>query len=145
MIHVAILNKAWKLLDKIKNGEKSIESRWYKIKAKPWDIVREGDIIYFKDSGEPITVKAIISRVVQYDNLNHDLVMQILNQYHKEICLENRYTKFYENRKYCILIFLKEIEILNNPIIFDKSGFGISSAWICISNINEFNKRIKRK
>lgn len=144
MIHVAILKKTWKLLDKIKSGEKSIESRWYKVKAKPWNIVKEGDIVYFKDSGEPITVKAKISKVLQYENLDKDLVKQILNKYHKEICLKKEYSEFYEGRKYCILVFLKDIEKLNNPLHFDKTGFGISSAWMCINSEEDFKRRIKR-
>ncbi len=144
MIHVAILKKTWQLLDKVKSGEKSIESRWYKVRAKPWNIVREGDIVYFKGSGEPITVKAKVSRVIQYENLDKDLVKQILNKYHKEICLDNDYSEYYENRKYCILIFLKEVETLDNPMHFDKSGFGISSAWMCIDNEDDFERRIKR-
>ena len=46
--------------------------------------------------------------------------------------------KFFErfkNKKYCMLIFLKNpIEI--TPFEIDKTGFGIMSAWITVEDIS---------
>ena len=58
MDHVAIMNKRWKLIPKILDGSKTIESRWYVNKIKPWNSIKEDDKIYFKNSGEPITAFA---------------------------------------------------------------------------------------
>jgi hypothetical protein len=49
--HVAILKPNWKLLPKLLNGEKTIETRWYLHKFAPWNQVKANDTIYFKDSG----------------------------------------------------------------------------------------------
>ena len=54
MHHVAIMNKSWNLIPKIISGEKSIESRWYQTKRTPWDKIKAGDKIFFKNSGEAI-------------------------------------------------------------------------------------------
>ncbi len=64
MVHVAIMNRFWKMIPKIISGEKSIESRWCQTKKSPWDRAKVGDIIFFKNSGKPITAKAKISELI---------------------------------------------------------------------------------
>jgi len=66
MDHIAIMKKSWGLLPKILSGEKTCESRWYKFKRDPWDKVKEGDTLWFKDSGEPVSVKARVRKVSQF-------------------------------------------------------------------------------
>ena len=63
MEHVAIMRNSWGLLSKIISGNKTIESRWYKTKYRPWGRIKSGDILYFKDSGKPVTVKAKVDEV----------------------------------------------------------------------------------
>lgn len=79
--HIAIMRKSWGLTDKILSGEKKIESRWYLNRYVPWDRIKTGDTVYFKDSGEPVRIKATVSQVMQYDNLNPDKVRELLNKY----------------------------------------------------------------
>ena len=64
MEHIAIMKKSWKLTEKILTGEKKIESRWYKAKYAPWGRIKAGEVVYFKDSGEPVTIKTEVARVV---------------------------------------------------------------------------------
>ncbi len=42
MEYIAIMKKAWGLTDKILDGRKKIESRWYLAKRKPWDSIKAG-------------------------------------------------------------------------------------------------------
>lgn len=70
MNHIAIMKKSWELIPKIISGEKTIESRWYKNRIAPWDRISEGDTVYFKDSGEPVSAVATVSKVLQFDNLD---------------------------------------------------------------------------
>ena len=65
MEHIAIMKKSWGLTQKILNGQKKIESRWYSVKYRPWDRIKEGETVYFKDSGEPVKLKAEVSKVMQ--------------------------------------------------------------------------------
>lgn len=62
MQHVAIIKKSWGLTEKVLNGQKKIESRWYMAKHAPWDRIKEGEVVCFKDSGEPVSLKAEVER-----------------------------------------------------------------------------------
>lgn len=137
MDHVAIMNKAWKLIPKIVNGNKTIESRWYVNKIKPWNSIKAGENVYFKNSGEPITVSAVVSKVLQYENLDESQFNDIMEKYADGIQLiEREYDEYYQSKNYCILIFLKDVKQLERPFHISKKGFGSACAWMCIDNIN---------
>ncbi|MBM4402681.1 MAG: hypothetical protein FJ044_05555 [Candidatus Cloacimonetes bacterium] len=144
--HVAIMRKSWGLTSKLLTGEKTIESRWYKNKYKPWGQIDTGDTVYFKDSGEPITVKAIVAKVSQFDNLNSDKVGELLRQYSKSDGLGvdaksfDKYFAMFKNKKYCLIIFLKEVEGVE-PFKIDKSGFGIMASWLIVDDIEKIKVR----
>ncbi len=140
MQHVAIMRNQ-KLINLILNGQKTIESRWYVNRICPWDRVHQNDTIYFKLSGGKVLAKAKVDKVLQFSNLNKNIFAKIIKQYGKAIGFTNMpdYQK-YKNKKYCILIFLKEAHPVQKPFDIDKTGFGISSAWLCIDNINKIRK-----
>jgi len=140
MEHLAIMKKSWNLTNKILTGEKKIESRWYKNKYSPWNKIKENETVYFKDSGGPVTIKARVDKVLQFDNLNENKVLEILNKYGKDDGIEkSKIDYFYEifkDKKYCILIFLKNSQKIK-PFNINKKGFGMMSAWITLNNINK--------
>ncbi len=139
MQHIAIMKKSWGLLPKILTKEKKIESRWYNNRYSPWNKIKKGDVIYFKDSGEPVTIKAEIDKVIQCENLTSAKVRQILKEYGQKDGLGiNDIPKFYKrfkNKKYCILVFLKNPKPIK-PFNISKTGFGMMSAWLCVDNVN---------
>ena len=142
MEHVAILDKKRKLLAKIISGEKTIESRWYKAKVTPWDRIKKGEIIYFKESGDPVSVRAKVAEVMQF-YLPQTNVKELLEKYGKEICFEekdiSKLAKWCSERKYCILIRLKEVQQIE-PFDIDKTGFGMMAAWMTIDKIEIIKK-----
>ncbi|OGZ21427.1 MAG: hypothetical protein A3D46_00905, partial [Candidatus Nealsonbacteria bacterium RIFCSPHIGHO2_02_FULL_43_13] len=143
MEHLAIMKKSWGLTDKILRGKKKIESRWYSVKCKPWDSIKKGEIVYFKDSGGPVRIKAEVDKVIQFADLIPDKVKEILDEYSRDDGIEKeQISEFFErfkNKKYCILIFLKNPQEIK-PFEIDKTGFGIMSAWISIDNISKVKK-----
>ena len=143
MDHIAIMKKSWGLTQKILTGQKKIESRWYDTKRSPWDKIRAGDAVYFKDSGEPVSVKAEVEKVIQLSNLNPALVKEILLKYGKNNGLGvDGIPGFFEivkNKKCCILVFLENPQRIE-PFDIDKSGFGMMCAWISVDNINNIKK-----
>ena len=149
MEHLAIMRKSWGLTKKILSGEKKIESRWYKSKYPPWGKIRSGEIVYFKDSGEPVSIKAEVKKVLQFSDLTHDKIQKILNEYGKEdgITIEEipKFFEVFKDKRYCMLIFLKNPQKIE-PFKVDKKGFGIMSAWIAIDSIEKIkvmdNKRV---
>ncbi|MEK7542940.1 MAG: hypothetical protein AAB503_01370 [Patescibacteria group bacterium] len=143
MEHLAIMKKSWGLTGKILNGRKKIESRWYSVKCKPWDRIREGETVYFKDSGEPVRIKAEVSKIMQFANLTKGKVKEILDEYSKDDGIEQeKIPEFFErfkDKKYCMLIFLKNPQEIK-PFNINKTGFGAMSAWITIDDISKIKK-----
>ena len=140
MHHLAIMKKSWGLLPKILTGEKTIESRWYKNKYSPWNKIKKGDIVYFKNSGELVTIKAEVLNVLQFSNLNFNKVKEILNKYGTKDGLGinelDKYYKMFKDKKYCLLIFLNNPQKIQ-PFDIDKTGFGAMAAWISIKDIDK--------
>lgn len=143
MEHLAIMRKSWGLTQKILNGQKKIESRWYSVKYRPWDSIEEGETVYFKDSGEPVKIKAEVSKVLQIVDLTPTRVKEILDEYGDEDGLEKeKVPEFFErfkDKKYCILVFLKN-PVGVEPFDIDKTGFGAMSAWITTNDISKIKK-----
>ena len=139
MQHIAIMKKSWGLLPKILTGEKTIESRWYDNRYSPWNRIKKGDVVYFKDSGEPVTIKTEVDKVIQYENLTPIRVKQILREHGQKDGLGikdiPKFYKKFKNKKYCILVFLKNSKQIK-PFNIDKTGFGMMSAWLCVDNVN---------
>ena len=133
MHHLAILSKKPNFLDLILKRKKTIESRWYQTKRTPWNKIKKGDVIFLKNSGEPVTARADVERVLQFD-LRHKRVKDIIDRYGKQICINS--TKGLTNKNYCILIFLKNPKTIPKFNI-DKSGYGNMSAWITVPNIKQ--------
>lgn len=143
MHHVAIMKKSWGLTEKILTGQKKIESRWYKTKHSPWGKIEEGDIVYFKNSGEPVKIKAKVEKVLAFQNLSPRKTREILDRYGKDDGIEKSvlpaFSKLFKDKKYCLLIFLKNPQKIK-PFEIDKSGFGAMSAWITVPNIRKISR-----
>lgn len=139
MDHIAIMKKNWGLIPKILNGQKTIESRWYQTKRLPWNNVKIGDTVFFKNSGEPVIVRANVSRIIQFQDLTPSKVKEILLEYGKsdgidELEIPTFFERF-KNKKYCILVFLKKPQKIT-PFEINKKGFGSQSAWLIVNDIN---------
>jgi len=138
MHHIAILKKEWKLDKKILSGEKTIESRWYKAKYPPWNRIKAGDVVFFKNSGEMVMLKADVEKVLQFDNLFVGKIKDILETYGKQICIQNipKAVEKLKDKRYCILIFLKNPQTIELFQI-DKTGYGNACAWICVEDVEK--------
>lgn len=139
MDHLAIMKNNG-FIEKIESGEKIIESRWYKFKKTPYDIVKIGDRIYFKRSGKVVTLASKVTKVIQFDELNEKKIKGILNTYGKDIGIEkaniNNFYLSVKDKKYCVLMFLTSIKRIT-PFKITKKGYGNMSAWISVKNIKE--------
>jgi ASC-1-like (ASCH) protein len=119
MEHLMIVQK--KYFNLIISGKKTIETRWSRNKITPYKKVKIGETILIKESGKPITYKAIIKDAKFYDlKVTSDL--GFLTKYNKEICLnEIKNIKEFEERNYCTLIFLEKIESIK-PTPYKSNG-----------------------
>ena len=143
MHHVAIMKKSWGLTQKILSGEKKIESRWYTSRVAPWDRIKPGDMVYFKDSGELVSLKAQVHNVLQFSDLTPQKVQEILHKYGKDDGIKNediaKYFDLFQHKRYCVLIFLKNPQVVQ-PFYINKKGFGAMSAWITIDKIENIKE-----
>ncbi|HTH93291.1 MAG TPA: hypothetical protein VL576_02325 [Candidatus Paceibacterota bacterium] len=143
MQHVAIMKKSWKLIPQIVAGHKTIESRWYQTKRAPWDRVAYGDTVYFKNSGEPVTAQASVSKVLQFELSTREEVEDIIRRYNKHIMIPDSVIQSWAGPhgdtsklpKYCILIFLEHAKAVK-PFTIDKTGFGTPCAWLCLEKFS---------
>jgi ASC-1-like (ASCH) protein len=134
------MKPSWHLLEKIISGQKTIESRWYKNKSAPWGKISMGDTVFFKNSGQPVTLKAFVSHVLSFPDLTPQKVKEILDKYGRQdgISLDqiSAFYQLFKDKRYCLLIFLQNPQLIP-PFDIDKTGFGSQSAWITIENINQ--------
>jgi ASC-1-like (ASCH) protein len=140
MYHVAIMRKSWHLTEKILSGKKTIESRWYRNMSRPWGMVAAGDTIYFKDTGEAVTAKATIDKVLSFENLTPQAVHELLEKYHTQDGIPTNQIEYYyelfRSKRYCLLMFLKDA-VAVEPFEVSKTGFGTMAAWLCAETIEE--------
>jgi len=140
MHHVAIMKKSWGLLPRILSGEKTIESRWYMNRAAPWGKIKKGDTVFFKNSGEPVTVCAQVAEVMEFSALTPKSVNKILTQYGKRDGINKdeyeTYYSLFKGKHYCVLIFLEKACVID-PFEINKKGFGAMAAWITVSEISD--------
>ncbi len=134
MEHIAILSKKRKILDKIISGEKTIESRWYKFKKTPFEAISAGEIIYFKESGEPVSAKAKVQKALFFKDLNLEKIKEILLEHGKGICMDISYAENIQDKRFCTLVFLEDVQ-KTEPFAINKKGFGLMAAWITTKDI----------
>jgi len=141
MEHIAIMKKSWGLLPKILSGEKTIESRWYINRVAPWNRIAAGDVVYFKDSGEPVTARAEVSEVRQFSDLSRESIRSILGEYGSRIGMAptEETIDWCAVKNYCILVFLKSPQEIE-PFKIDKTGFGSAAAWLVVGDIAEIRR-----
>jgi len=143
MEHLAIMKKSWRLTQKILTSKKKIESRWYRNKHTPWNRIKEGETVYFKDSGEPVKIKAEVDKVIQFADLTPEKVKKILDEYANDDGIEKediaKFFNLFKDKRYCILVFLKNSQRIK-PFEIDKTGFGLMASWISIESIDQIKK-----
>lgn len=138
MDHVAIMNTKLGLIDRILSSKKTIETRWYKNKSAPYDKIKIGDRIYFKDSGGLVRASALVNKVLQFSNLNLKTSQEIVDKYGSvgQIDIQNHnVSSWAQGKKYAILIWLEDVKSLE-PFQINKKGFGSGCAWITLENID---------
>lgn len=138
MDHVAIMNKKLGLIDHILSGQKTIETRWYKNKIAPYNKIKAGDTVYFKDSGSLVRASAVVAKVEQFVLQTIADSQKIIDLYGSSGLidnLDNDASHWAVGKKYAILIWLKNVQKLT-PFNINKEGFGSGAAWITVNNID---------
>lgn len=125
MEHLAIMDKD--TINKILNGTKTIESRFSKNKISPYHKVKVGDIVYLKEGGKEIIACFIVDKVIYFDNLNKDKVLEIKAKYGKEINADDSYFKIKESSSYGTLMYVKDPKRIEPITVYKKGRQGFIS------------------
>ena len=100
----------------------------------------QGDTVYFKDAASPVTARAIVDKVLQYDHYSENQLKEIIDEYwckgYIDFSSKAEALEYTKDKNYCILIFLKNPEQVK-PFDINKKGFGNATAWLCVNNINK--------
>ena len=126
--HIAILSHK-SVLEKILAGEKTIESRFSRVKSVPFGQIAAGDLVYFKLSGGPVMGYAIITRVEEYDNLTPRQIDDLTKRYRRELALSEDFLARKMESKFASLLFLERVEA-TEPWNYKQDG---RSGWIVLS------------
>lgn len=128
-IHLAIVNEPY--LTYIKDGRKTIETRFTLNKIAPYEQIKEGDIVCMKAAGKPID-SFFIAGNTEFFVKNDDNFSNIRKLYSKEICAEDDFFwDIRKDKKFISLIHVKNTFILKNSFEIPKKD---KRAWIRFDN-----------
>lgn len=125
--HIAIMSHR-SLLDKIVAGEKTIESRFSRVKSPPFGQIKAGDKVYFKLSGGPVLGYARVAQVEEFENLTPQQIEDLAAKYRDGLALSEDFLARKMESKYASLLFLEDVSACE-PWTFKQDG---RSGWIIL-------------
>ncbi|MDE6604827.1 MAG: AAA family ATPase [Clostridia bacterium] len=129
-VHVAIVNEPF--LGYIKNGKKTIESRFTKNKIAPYCQISEDDIVCMKAAGRPIDSIFIVEKAQFYEN-SPNTIRKIKKDFSEQICaFDDTFWETRECKKFISLIGIKEVINLKKPFNIPKKD---KRGWIRFESI----------
>ena len=125
--HLAILHQPY--LNKIISYQKTIESRFQKVKTSPFNKVFSKDILFLKQTSGSILSIAQLSKVDFFSFSNVGEVEKIIQKYEKELCFDEQYKLGKLDSKYATLMHIQSV-LTVSPISVLKSD---RRAWIVLN------------
>ena len=126
--HLAVFTDPY--IDLIFSGEKTIESRFSKVRCAPYGKIESGDLVYMKQSSGPI-LGCFNVKNVEYFEVDDIVCYNIFVRYHEEIFPNFEDEKHYIHRwlecKYATLIHVEKVLKLDSSIKIEKKD---RRAWV---------------
>lgn len=126
--HLAIFPKDY--IAKILNCEKTIESRFSKVKCAPYQQVETGDMILLKEQSGPIRGQAKITDVIYFSGLTPEKVKTIQKEYNDRLKADEGFWQRKKDAKYATLMFLGEVKRLAPKTYKKKDRRG----WVVLTS-----------
>lgn len=130
MKHLAIFKQPF--LDLILNGEKTVESRFSRVKCAPFGRVSKGDTVLLKSVGGPVCGEFVVRQVRSISDATPEIIEGLKN-FSREIC-SNKDESFWSDRKdskYVTLIWVGSPRKYAHPYPFvkkDRRGWVVLGA-----------------
>lgn len=130
--HLAILQEPY--LSFIICLEKTIESRFSKVKAMPYDRVSIGDKILLKKSGGLVMAEAYVSKVMQFMGLSPIQIKELVEKYKNELKIMPEFLEKKIKSRYITFIWLEKVKRIEQPYEFKKTD---QRSWIILDDTNK--------
>lgn len=115
----------------ILSGKKTIESRFSKRKDPPYGAISRGDLVYIKPSGKEVIGQFNVQKVIFYDGLTSEDILEIKKAFGKEVSSDEDYWNSKTGSRYGTLIFIGDSsEFLTSPIKIPKKDL---RGWVVLS------------
>ena len=116
--------------EKILKGEKSMESRFSKVKIVPFSVVSTGDLVYIKASGGDIIGQFRVKKVIYFNGLESEDLRDIKEKFGERLNVDKDYWKGKENSKFATLIFIGDCaRFITSPIKIPKKDL---RGWVVL-------------
>lgn len=127
--HLAILREPY--LSRILAGEKTIESRFLRVRAAPYGCVTAGDTLFLKRASGPIVATARAARVATFDDLTPAHIAALLECHAAGLCLDDDVRARAYRSRYAVLIWLTDVALIGDPPIISKRD---RRAWVVLES-----------
>lgn len=134
MVHLVYCDNKEKVLEKIKDGTKTMIVRGAAGRKIPHSRVFQGEVLYFMKKGTAkITEKAIVKTVQNYVKLSDEEITKTLEENQKKLNLTDKQKERWHKKCLCLIEFekLETIELLD----FDRQGN--MDDWLIIDKIED--------
>jgi len=118
MKHLAIFDQ--KTIQKIFNGEKTIDARFSKHRIAPFGVIASRDTVLIKLSGGDVVGEFEVQSVITFDNLTPEKIQKIKRDYNRNIKMDPLFWHEKEQAKYGTLLFIENVQPVLIPLAIKK-------------------------
>ncbi len=131
--HLAILTQPF--LNLILDGEKTIESRFSKVRCAPHGVVKTGDIVLMKKTGGKVLGEFTVGKVLYFPNITPEQ-FHTVKSFSKEICA-NYDEHFWDKRleaRYVTLMYVTNVIRYKEPFSVSKKD---KRGWVVMPDVHQ--------
>lgn len=132
MLHLAIFAPGY--IDKIFNGQKTIDGRFSLVKCLPFNGIEPGDLVLMKKTGGHIIGYFVAGRIQFMEDLNPQTVKRIIGKYKNELSLSEDFISKKLSSRYVTLIEILKPTKFRMSVTVRKRNL---SAWIRLGGDNQ--------
>lgn len=134
--HIVIMREPY--LARVLSGEKTIESRFLRVRAAPFDRIAPGELLLLKQVGGPIVATATAAAVRQFAGLTPARVLELVDAFRDDLRLDADFAARAQSARYAVLIWLADVRRLALPRPYAKRD---RRGWVVLSEIQ--NEELK--
>lgn len=124
--HLAVLNQPY--LDRILDGEKTIESRFTINRVAPYKIVQPGDVLFLKESAGYVKGLISVKEVKYFENMVPGEARDLIRLNQLALTVDEAFINLKQNSRYATLIHIGEILSIE-PLEITKKD---RRAWVVL-------------